>query len=303
MSPVPGAEPGAEPGLLNVQQAYEQMMRGQVAPALRELGFNGTLRIFSYGNGSRKGEIRAQKDGRAIRQQRLFFTISVGWAGDGGRIGELMPLPATDTWWELRGGQPTGAVVRSLVSAIRSYALPAIQAGLDGPDDQQDQDGHGPRTFPPGSAAAEQHPGGGGWPARAPGTCSQLGQTPTRHSRSWPAVSLTTGCDAAGCITVNALTDPRAVPALVDRLERDPSPFVRKQVASRMLTLLAHDPHVRSALQASAAGDEDPQVRWAARYALRLDLEREPGRQALARWPRDGGISGCATGVIAAPQP
>ena len=41
------------------------------------------------------------------------------------------------------------------------------------------------------------------------------------------------------------------------------------------------------------ADDEDPQVRWAARYALRLDLEREPGRPALARWPRDGGISGC----------
>lgn len=302
MSPVPGAEPGAEPGLLNVQQAYEQMMRGQVAPALRELGFNGTLRIFSYGNGSRKGEIRAQKDGRAIRQQRLFFTISVGWAGDGGRIGELMPLPATDTWWELRGGQPTGAVVRSLVSAIRSYALPAIQAGLDGPDDQQDQDGHGPRTFPPGSAAAEQHPGGGGasqsaWYLQPAGTDADTSfaqlASGIAHDR----------LDAAGCITVNALTDPRAVPALVDRLERDPSPFVRKQVASRMLTLLAHDPHVRSALQASAAGDEDPQVRWAARYALRLDLEREPGRQALARWPRDGGISGCATGVTAAPQP
>jgi hypothetical protein len=278
--------------LLNVQQAYEQMMRGQVAPVLRELGFNGTLRIFSYGNGSRKGEIRAQKDGRATPQQRLFFTISVGWSGDGGRIGELMPLPATDTWWELRGGQPTGAVARSLVSAIRIYALPAIQAGLDGPDDEQDQDVHWPRTFTPGPAVAEQHPGGGGanenaWYLRPAGTGADT-------SFAQLASGITQDrLDAAGCITVDALADPRAVPALVDRLERDPSSYIRKQVASRMLTLLAHDPHVRSALQASAAGDEDPQVRWAARYALRLDLEREPGRQALARWPRDGGISGC----------
>jgi hypothetical protein len=286
------AEPEASPESLNVQQAYEQMMRGQVFPALRELGFKGTLRSFSYGSGSRKGEIRWQKDGRATRQQRLFFTINVGWAQDGGRIGELMPLPATDTWWELRGGQPTEAIAHSVVSAVRIYALPAIQAGLDGSDDQQDPDVHWARTFPPGQAIAEHQPDGGGagesaWylqPARTDDDSlfAQLASD-IAHDR----------LDAAGCITVDGLTDPRAVPALVDRLERDPSPYIRKQIASRMLTILARDPHVRSALQASAADDEDPQVRWAARYALRLDLEGEPGRPALARWPRDGGINGC----------
>jgi hypothetical protein len=52
---------------------------------------------------------------------------------------------------------------------------------------------------------------------------------------------------------------------------------------------IAREPLVRSALQASAAEDEDPMVRWASRYALRLDLDRDPGRVALARWPLDGG--------------
>ena len=85
------------------------------------------------------------------------------------------------------------------------------------------------------------------------------------------------------------LSNPRTVPALVDRLEHDPSPFIRKEVASRMLTLLAREPLVRSALQASAAEDEDRMVRGASFYALRLDLDRDPGREALARWPRNGG--------------
>jgi HEAT repeats len=286
------AEPEAGPESLNVQQACEQMMRKQVAPALRELGFKGTLRIFNYGSGSRRGSIRWQKDGRATRQQRLFFTINVGWAGDGGRVGELLPLPATDTWWELRGGQPTESVAHSVVSAIRIYALPAIQAGLDGPDGGQGPDVYSARTFPPVPRIAEQQPDGGSaddsvWYLQPAGTdadslFAQLASEIT-HDR----------LDAAGCITVDALTDPRAVPALVDRLQRDSSPHVRREIASRMLTILARDPHVRAALQASAADDEDPQVRWAARYALRLDLEREPGRPALARWPRDGGISGC----------
>jgi hypothetical protein len=57
--------------------------------------------------------------------------------------------------------------------------------------------------------------------------------------------------EAAKGVTETELSSPRTVPALVDRLEHDPSPFIRKDVASRMLTLLAREPLVRSALQAS----------------------------------------------------
>lgn len=70
----------------------------------------------------------------------------------------------------------------------------------------------------------------------------------------------------------HALGDPRAVPALLDRLEHDPSPVIRKLVASRMLTRLAQQAGVRAALQAAAADDHDPGVRWAVRYALRVDV-------------------------------
>ncbi len=46
--------------------------------------------------------------------------------------------------------------------------------------------------------------------------------------------------------------------------------MVRKLIASRMLAVLADQPGVISALDTAAAGDHDPGVRWAARYALRL---------------------------------
>jgi hypothetical protein len=76
--------------------------------------------------------------------------------------------------------------------------------------------------------------------------------------------------DAAEIVTDSAASDPRTVPALVDRLRHDPQPGVRKMIACRMLSLLTDHPDVVSALRETAAGDSDIGVRWAARYALRL---------------------------------
>jgi hypothetical protein len=47
-------------------------------------------------------------------------------------------------------------------------------------------------------------------------------------------------------IAEHALADARGLPALMDRLERDPSPVIRRDVASRMLVLWARDPLVRA---------------------------------------------------------
>jgi hypothetical protein len=76
---------------------------------------------------------------------------------------------------------------------------------------------------------------------------------------------------------VTAGGDRRTVPALLDRLERDPDPVVRKLIASRMLPRFGDDTRVRPALRRTATDDEHPGVRWAGRYALRMieipDLE------------------------------
>jgi hypothetical protein len=74
----------------------------------------------------------------------------------------------------------------------------------------------------------------------------------------------------AAYLAVTADGDRRTVPALPDRLERDPDPAVRKLIASRVLTRLGHDLQVRPALHHTATEDEHPGVRWAGRYALRV---------------------------------
>src|SRR5215469_7709583 len=121
----------AEPMPARVVEAYDQMMRQVIGPALRQLGFRGTVREFKYGDRSQSGAVRWQKDGRFARARLMPFTANVDYCCGADRIGWLMPVPAHDTWWEISGGQSYDSVAESVISAVRSYALPAIQAGLE----------------------------------------------------------------------------------------------------------------------------------------------------------------------------
>ena len=272
---------GSEAGdaSLNVQQAYEGMMRGQVAPALRVLGFTGTSRVFRIRRGGQYGEIRWQKNARQIRRQLLRFTGNVFyWWENDTRIGALMPEPETDVWWELAGGQPSVPVGDSVIAAVRRYALPAILAGLEELDRSEDPGVRWARVFRPVPEISARLPDGGG----ADRTAWYL--RPAGSEADEPFAELASDIalfrlDAARYVAGYALSDPRTVPALLDRLERDPSPVVRKMAASRMLTPVAYDTRVRAALQAAATSDHDPMVRWAARYALRVDLRPGAGQR------------------------
>jgi HEAT repeat protein len=64
-------------------------------------------------------------------------------------------------------------------------------------------------------------------------------------------------------------SDPRAFQALLARLESHPDPGIRQQAAWYLLRRV-HEDRNRQALRAAAAEDEDVEVRWIARYALRL---------------------------------
>jgi hypothetical protein len=75
--------------------------------------------------------------------------------------------------------------------------------------------------------------------------------------------------DGLRMISREAADDPRTLPVLLDRLEHDPSRLVR-QYAADLLTPHARTEAVRRALRDAAAQDEGMEVRWAARYALRL---------------------------------
>jgi hypothetical protein len=51
----------AEPVPARVVEAYDQMMRQLIGPALRQLGFRGTVREFKYGDRSQSGTVRWQE--------------------------------------------------------------------------------------------------------------------------------------------------------------------------------------------------------------------------------------------------
>jgi hypothetical protein len=89
--------------------------------------------VFKYGSRNCFGTVVWQKSGRdVVRAQVLRFTANVNYWCGADRIGELMPVPATDTWWQITGGQSYDSVAESVSSAVRRYALPAIQAGARG---------------------------------------------------------------------------------------------------------------------------------------------------------------------------
>ena len=70
-------------------------------------------------------------------------------------------------------------------------------------------------------------------------------------------------------IMERADSDPRGFQDLLAFLETDPDPAIR-QGAAWWLLRRANEERSRQALQAAAAEDEDIEVRWIARYALRL---------------------------------
>jgi hypothetical protein len=253
--------PDNRPEAQDVLLTYDLMMGEQVFPALRELGFTGTARKFTMRRDGAYGVLAWQKDSRFYRHGLVSFTANMSWWCGSGRIGRLIPTRAVDTWWALRNGEPADPVAQSVLTAVRCFARPAILAGLDDPVPQP----HDPRMH--GSWDGGVPDGGGADPA-----AWFVQPAGTRYDH-WFA-QLTSDAPSprlqAAYLAVAAEGDRRTLPALLDRLEQDPDPVVRKEIASRMLPRFGHDPQVRPALRRTATDDEHPGVRWAGRYALRV---------------------------------
>jgi hypothetical protein len=246
-----------------VVHAYDDMMREQVAPRLREAGFTGTSRGFTIRRGPARGELRWQKDGRAVRAGLLPFTANIDYWCGRGRIADVLPAPAEDTWWELRDGEPTSPVAESVIAAVVHYVLPAMLAGLEEPDQVTDPLMSDSRAHGPG-----REPDGGG---SAP-TAAYVQPLGTDHD--WAFANFTSNQPSdrlnAAYGTVQVPDDPRTVPALLDHLEHDPNPLIRKLIASRILVTHSVDLPITEALSRTAECDPHSGVRWAGRYALRL---------------------------------
>jgi hypothetical protein len=178
-----------------------------------------------------------------------------------------------DSWWTVLADSSVEPVAAKFLAAVRSYGLPAIWAALDEPGFPPDQAIRWARTFPPGSSAL-------GLPTPA-----------DRGTASWVLEAAACGDDklfagladrdptsrlmSVELIADRAMDDPRAIPALLNLLEHDPSHDVRL-MAAWCLTPLAGQPRIYQALLAAAAQDEDLEVRWQARYAITLTRRERP---------------------------
>lgn len=229
------------------QDAYRVMLREHIAPALRELGFRRgpSAGAFRYETATHACEVRFKKSRFSTTQEVHFWadihasdlkTESVYWER------QLHSLAPELIWWTLEAGEPAGPVASEVLRIFHSYGWPAIQAALDNPGYPPDRSVRWARTFP-------KIP-------RGPVTDDER----AAERRSWLALE-----EAVR----QADSDPRAFQAVLTRLETDPHPAIRHAAAWWLLNRVDQE-RGRQALQAAAIEDEDVQVRWVARYALRL---------------------------------
>jgi hypothetical protein len=136
---------------MRAQEAFKMMMREQVAPALRQLGFKGSGQAFTLPSDEYWALAGFQKS-VSSNAQHVRFTVNLTvvsrqeWAeifakhptfgakpkanvhGGGwhARIGQLL-ADSSDHWWWVEPDRPTEAVGREAIAAIRDYGLPEMQ--------------------------------------------------------------------------------------------------------------------------------------------------------------------------------
>jgi hypothetical protein len=134
-------------------ELYKDMLRSQVAPALRDRGFKGSGANYSLPSDTHWALIgfqgRSDNSSERVRftvnlkvvakaawqstfEQKPYIgakpTANIGSAGDEWweRIGLLMP-EHNDRWWELIRDRPTDRVAAEVLAAIDAYGLPAMR--------------------------------------------------------------------------------------------------------------------------------------------------------------------------------
>jgi len=136
-----GRDPGevwADTGA-TAQDAYRLMLRGYVAPGLRELGFRrgASSGAFRCETAAHAAEVRFRKSRGSTSQSVSFWvdmhasditTEFVYWDWTlAGLAPEVLFL------WVVEAGRPVGPVASEVLRVFRSYGWPAIQAALDDP--------------------------------------------------------------------------------------------------------------------------------------------------------------------------
>jgi uncharacterized protein DUF4304 len=138
-------------GAVTAQAVYADMLRSEIAPRMRSLGFTGSGPAFVLPDDDRWLIVAFQKD-RYSRADGVRFTVNLTvadkatWAADRRyepslpvrpsgnaryvigtatviRLGTLMPPRGEDRWWEIGPARPSGPAARRVLNAIEAHAL------------------------------------------------------------------------------------------------------------------------------------------------------------------------------------
>jgi hypothetical protein len=128
------------------------MLKEEIAPALRGLGFKGSGRVYALPVEGWWAQLGFQGHARYNTAESVRFTVNIhvvlksdwesarvarsylparpspneyGGPGWQQRIGQVLP-DGQDKWWQLEAGQRTNDVADEVVAAVREYVLPAM---------------------------------------------------------------------------------------------------------------------------------------------------------------------------------
>jgi hypothetical protein len=155
MHPIAGmlaADEGVVVG--SAQETFVSMLRDDIAPALRGMGFKGSGRSYrlddeacfiqlgfqssKYSTGDAVSftinlSVVGKEAWNRAREEHPHFSIRpapntyYGKFSWWRRIGSLMP-GGQDQWWIIAAGQPTAPIAGEVVDAIREFGIPAVLA-------------------------------------------------------------------------------------------------------------------------------------------------------------------------------
>lgn len=147
---------------LSAQGWFKLMVRTSLAPGLATLGFVGSGHVFRSKVDDYWTQVSLhQSEGGFLH--RIRFTVDLGvvqrneWdeqlrvrpyyparhqpasnnAGWSARIGELVTVggfPIGDLWWELDAGRPFESLADEIVSAVRTFGMPAMSEQISAVD-------------------------------------------------------------------------------------------------------------------------------------------------------------------------
>jgi hypothetical protein len=125
------------PGTPTAQETMKVFQRNRLAPALREMGFQGSGSKFRLRDSDPAGYISVNRD-RYSNRLVVGFTLklSVGWPMVTARWCRMLDsvlqhdAGQQDCEWRLPAGADTGNLIEDVVASLRGYGLPAMEAAL-----------------------------------------------------------------------------------------------------------------------------------------------------------------------------